>query len=77
MEGGVSSWRVAGVEAGSLGAGIKRRRKALRWSQADLSKRVGCSRPCVALWETDRHCPTVSMLGTLAVVLRCSIEVVP
>ena len=50
------------------------RRTARGWSQAELAKRAGVSRPSVSAIESDRLTPSVTAALSLARVLECTVE---
>lgn len=53
---------------------IKKARKALGWSQADLARRMFVSQPSVAAWELGRKAPHTKNLMRLAMLLGVSFE---
>ena len=53
---------------------ISQIRKSRNMTQKDLSEMIGVSRSTVAMWETGKSNPTVSMLRRLSELFRCSID---
>jgi len=58
------------ISANSVAA----RRQARQWSQAELARRAGISRPAVSAIEGGRLSPSVATALALAAVLECSVE---
>ena len=53
---------------------IKKARKTLGWSQADLARRMYVTQPSVADWESGRKAPHTKNLARLAMLLGVSFE---
>ncbi len=53
---------------------IKKARKALGWSQADLARRMFVTQPSVAAWELGFKAPHTKNLARLAMLLGVSFE---
>ena len=64
-------WHCPGMT--SLGARIKRARKAARLTQASLAERLGVSQPQVPKWEADQTVPSLSHLIGIAETLNASV----
>jgi predicted ATPase/class 3 adenylate cyclase/transcriptional regulator with XRE-family HTH domain len=61
-------------EGSSFGAWLKRRRKALDLTQADLARLVGCAVVSIRKIEADEQRPSRQMAGRLAVHLQLALE---
>lgn len=64
-------WHCPGMT--SLGARIKRARKAARLTQAKLAEHIGVSQPQVPKWESDETIPSLTHLMRLAETLNASV----
>ncbi len=58
----------------SLGRFIARRRKLMKLTQEDLSKRIGVSKSAIAKWETDGGLPDRDNLWKLSEVINVSVD---
>lgn len=52
---------------------VRRWRQQKCWSHADLAKKLGVSRPCIAQWEAGKTAPAESRLRDLARVFGVSV----
>jgi len=62
------------LEARSIGERIKKARKSVGLSQADLAARIGVSQPAIANWESGVHDPRRLMLAKLAEILETPLD---
>jgi transcriptional regulator with XRE-family HTH domain len=62
-----------GDNAESVGQRIARLRKAKRWTQADLAKKLGVTETSVCYWEQDRSRPRSARLQSLAALLGTAV----
>ena len=61
-------------ERTSLGRFIAERRKLMKLTQEDLSKRIGVSKSAIAKWETDGGLPDRDNLWKLSEVINVSVD---
>lgn len=66
------------TEAGRLGAELRQRRLARRWTQAALAARLGVRQSCLSAWERGRAAPRgTTLLRLLALLGGGRIDVTP
>jgi len=58
----------------TLGENIKRLRQKQGLTQKDLARKLFISRQTISKWETGLSYPQVTILGSLAKVLKCSYD---
>jgi transcriptional regulator with XRE-family HTH domain len=61
------------MEERSIGKEIARARHRKRWTQEELARVLGVSRPTVADWETGKHFPQRN-LGAIEEALDISLD---
>ena len=57
-----------------LGQRISELRKALGWSQVDLSKKLGVAKQTVSNWENENIQPSIDMLVRLSKIFGVSTD---
>ena len=60
------------IEFGSFGTWLKHRRRELDLTQAELARRVGCSKAAIRKIEADERKPSQQLAGLLARELHIS-----
>lgn len=58
----------------SIGNRIATLRKAKNMTQSELAEKLGVSPQAVSKWENDLAYPDITLLGSLAEILGCSID---
>ena len=53
---------------------IKQLREEKKWTQTDLSKKLGCAISSVAMYEKEERKPSLEVLVKLSEVFDCSID---
>ena len=57
----------------TLGARVRRLRRARGWSQSTLARQAGVNRANVSLWECDRCRPVLASMRRVATALGCDV----
>ena len=53
---------------------IQEYRKRQKWTQEELTKRIGVERSAVAKWESGKSLPQAAHLVKLAEIFGCSVD---
>lgn len=65
-----------GIVVDSLIVALRRRRRALKWTQRQIAEAVGVSPPTVSGWESGRSIPPLPQLRRWAQLFDLDIELV-
>jgi len=57
-----------------VGRRIAKARRSRGWTQRDLAEAMGLSKACIVGWESGQRFPRTHVLGTLANVLKRSLD---